>query len=170
MRKAILALLAALPLSVMAAYVDYTLTFTENWEKKLTAGYYYMLISEDAFYKSAMATLLASGSANLDTIDRSAILAEGKTTSTTVNLHSATPIEQGHPDSYFVLFADAGFGIETYYALSNKMYPSLEEPVGSASISSYSGPIAVNYSIPEPTSGLLVLVGASLLALKRRRA
>lgn len=172
MRKTILALLAALPLSLMAAYVDvnYELDISPMATTDISYGYYYMLIDAQAFAMYDF-NLLMGDSANLNNIPRNAILQESPTYSYTTALSDiSSPV--GADSVYFAVFNAASFGndaYEYYYALSSI---NIEESTSYIyrGVSEFTkSDNTVNYTIPEPTSGLLVLVGASMLALKRRR-
>ena len=72
-------------------------------------------------------------------------------------------------DFYFVVFNDADATKATEYAMVsdlNKEYSSLDGKFSAAG--NFSG--ATWQSVPEPTSGLLMLLGVAGLALRRRRA
>ena len=169
MRKAILALLAALPLSVMAAYVELNIT---PLDPPIGVGYYYMLIDNSAYERYDFAYLLASGDGNLNSVNRSAIVSEGAITSDSVSFTDAPGLDAG-TTVYFAVFTPSSFGLETLYALSAAKELNNSETyfsVGSNDDLFKQPASTLSYTIPEPTSGLLVLVGASLLALKRRRA
>ena len=168
-------LLFAVPFVTMAAYVDvnYDLYIEPRTGESLAYGYYYMLLDTSFCDQFDFAGVMDNG-ANLDTINRSAILREGVTTTANVQFNQSTPV--GASSVYFAVFNTAQFNNDAFdywYALSPLMtiensttdqYPYAYE----TSYTDIDG--TVNYTIPEPTSGLLVLVGASLLALKRRRA
>lgn len=168
MRKAILALLAALPLSLMAAYVELNITPLVT---PIGVGYYYMLMDASIYARYDFNELLASGDGNLNNITRSAIIAEGAITQDHISFTEADGLVDG-TQVYSAVFTPSSFGIETLYALSNIGTVSANDlylSVGSNENTFAQPASTLSYTIPEPTSGLLVLVGASMLALKRRR-
>ena len=75
-------------------------------------------------------------------------------------------------DFYFVVFNDADATKATAYAMMsdpNKEYSSMAAKFTTSATFSASTPW-VSTSVPEPTSGLLMLLGVAGLALRRRRA
>ncbi|MBS7286898.1 MAG: PEP-CTERM sorting domain-containing protein [Kiritimatiellae bacterium] len=75
-------------------------------------------------------------------------------------------------DFYFVVFNDADATKATEYAMvsaPNKAYSSMDEKFSVAGTFSSTTPWA-STAVPEPTSGLLMLLGVAGLALRRRRA
>ena len=168
MRKTILALLAALPLSLMAAYVELNIT---PLVPPVGTSYYYMLMDQSIYSRYDFNDLLAYGDGNLNSITRSAIIAEGTITQDHISFTEADGLVDG-TQVYSAVFTPSPFGIETLYVLSNigdvldGGYLNLS--VNEADLAQPAS--TLSYTIPEPTSGLLVLVGASMLALKRRRA
>lgn len=167
-------LLFAIPLATMGAYVDvsYELDISARDGNPITYGYYYMLIDAYAYAQYDFTYDMTKQGVNLDTIDRSAILREGITTTGNVQLNQSTAV--GDYSVYFAVFNTAQFNNDAFdywYALSPLMSIENSTTYQYTYANSYTDiDGTVNYSIPEPTSGLLVLVGASLLALKRRRA
>lgn len=76
-------------------------------------------------------------------------------------------------DFYFVVFNNADAAAATEYAIQsalNKSYSSMDGKFSVASTFSSSTPWASTSAVPEPTSGLLMLLGVAGLALRRRRA
>ena len=167
-------LLFAVPFVTMAAYVDvsYELDISARDGNLITYGYYYMLIDAYAYAQYDFTYDMAKQGVNLDTIDRSAILREGITTTGNVQLNQS--IDTGDDRVYFAVFNTAQFNnnaFDYYYALSSTLDVKDSTTYLHAAADTYTAiDGTVNYTIPEPTSGLLVSVGAAPLALKRRRA
>ena len=96
-----------------------------------------------------------------------------------VNAHNATVAAitdtSKNYDFYFVVFNDADPASATKYAMQsalNQAYSSLDGNYSVSSTFSASTPWTDISApvIPEPTTGLLVLLGVASLALRRRRA
>ncbi len=74
--------------------------------------------------------------------------------------------------SFFVeLFNASGESVYTQHAVSyTDLVTSGYVSTGGVDVPSFSGTVGFNgASVPEPTSGVLMLIGASLLALRRRK-
>lgn len=76
-------------------------------------------------------------------------------------------------DFYFVVFNNADATKATEYAMMsdpNKEYSSMAAKFTTSATFTASTPWVSTSAIPEPTSGLLMLLGVAGLALRRRRA
>lgn len=75
-------------------------------------------------------------------------------------------------DFYFVVFNDADATKATEYAMVSSLDKGYSDLEGKFAIPSanFSGATWQTTSVPEPTSGLLMLLGVAGLALRRRRA
>jgi len=92
-----------------------------------------------------------------------------------VNAHNATAAgitdTSKNYDFYFVVFNDADATKATEYAIVsalNQEYSSLDANFSVGG--NFSGATWQTAAVPEPTSGLLMLLGVAGLALRRRRA
>ena len=93
-----------------------------------------------------------------------------------VNAHDATVAgitdTSKNYDFYFVVFNDADATKATEYAMvsaPNKAYSGMDAKFSASGTFAASTPWQTA-SVPEPTSGLLMLLGVAGLALRRRRA
>ena len=113
-----------------------------------------------------------AGSLAFESTTLAVSLSKGK-----VNAHDATVAgitdTSKNYDVYFVVFNDADATKADKYVIAsdpNKAYSSLDgKYVASANFSSATWQ-PMSSSIPEPTSGMLMLLGVAGLALRRRRA
>lgn len=94
-----------------------------------------------------------------------------------VNAHDATVAgitdTSKKYDFYFVVFNDSNAASATEYAMVsalNQEYSSLDGNYSVSGTFSSSTAWASTSAVPEPTSGLLMLLGVAGLALRRRRA
>jgi len=92
-----------------------------------------------------------------------------------VNAHNGTATgitdTSKNYDFYFVVFNDSDATKATEYAMVsalNKEYSSIDGKFSASG--NFSGATWQTTSVPEPTSGLLMLLGVAGLALRRRRA
>ena len=92
-----------------------------------------------------------------------------------VNAHDATAAgitdTSKNYDIYFVVFNDSDATKATEYAMVsdlNKAYSGMDAKFSAAG--DFSGATWASTAVPEPTSGLLMLLGIAGLALRRRRA
>lgn len=161
---------------VQAATVNWTISGVKaEGNTSPTAGWAVM-----AFY-----TEVGAGSAAIESAIQSktaeSLAFEATTLAVTlskgkVNAHDATAAgitdTSKSYDFYFVVFNDADATKATQYAMQSALsqdYSSMAGKYQIASTFSASTPWA-STAVPEPTSGLLMLLGMAGLALRRRRA
>lgn len=140
-----------------------------------TAGWAVM-----AFYtaagagSSAIENAIKAGTAAsyaFETTTLSVALGSGRVTAHDADATGITDTSKNY-DFYFVVFNDADATKATEYAIvsdTNKAYSGMDAKFKGAGTFSASTPWQTA-SVPEPTSGLLMLLGVAGLALRRRRA
>jgi len=168
-KLAIIAAVALSVASVKAASVSWSVAGTSA-----TSGYtVYLLTSLASNYESVSdLASKAVSSGNIVSKGRGAYAADGVASGASVTSTSMA-------NAYYVIVASGDASSYTYYQadLSSKVYdpenqessPGAFNTVSAATILS-SGTSANFQSVPEPTSGLLMLLGVAGLALRRRRA
>ena len=165
----IVAALALVAVSAKAACVDWAVSGAAA-QKGYTV---YLLTSLADSYESADA--IAAAALSSGTIAQTGRLYSTGTKTATSDAITATSMK----DAYYVIVSAADATSYTYYKtdMSAKVYdpnnqessPGAFNSVNAATILS-SGTSANFAAVPEPTSGLLMLLGVAGLALRRRRA
>jgi hypothetical protein len=110
----------------------------------------------------------SAGALAFDTGSLAVSLSKGKVSAKDANATGITDTSKNY-DFYFVVLNDSDATKATEYALvsaPNKAYSGMDAKFKAAG--DFSG--ATWQSVPEPTSGLLMLLGIAGLALRRRRA
>ena len=187
MKKAIALLtILALPALAQAVYVNYNLTpfsyieykydVLSHQDEAITVtrdfymGYYLMLI-DSAFTKTQFLEALPEGSSGVDiaNIPYSSILYQS-------SIYSATggfAVDTTATSAYLALFTTDTFPVNdvyyTLYSVKSLTADSVTFEDNSVWVGNTTHLYNLQNSIPEPSSGLLALVGFSLLALKRKR-
>ena len=155
--------------SAKAASVDWKVTGTSS-----QVGYtVYLLASAPGTYASVAA--LAA-----DAVDSASIIKNGRAYDTTTITSASDAITKtSMEEAYFVIIASSDATEYTYLKqdMSSRVYdPSAQESSAGTFASTTSAILAgttAQFSaspLPEPTSGLLMLLGMAGLALRRRRA
>ena len=111
-----------------------------------------------------------AGSLAFDTASLAVSMSKGKVAAKDATAAGITDTTKNY-DFYFVVFNDADATKATMYAIEsalNKSYSGMDAKyaVGGA----FSASTPWTSTVPEPTSGLLMLLGMAGLALRRRRA
>ena len=94
----------------------------------------------------------------------------GKVTAHDATVAAITDTSKNY-DFYFVVFNNSDVAKATEYALvgdANKAYSGMAGKFSTAG--DFGGATWASTAVPEPTSGLLMLLGVAGLALRRRRA
>ena len=168
MKKILIIAAASLAIvSAKAAAVDWKVTGAAA-----TEGYsVYVLTSLASSYESADA--IAAAAVGSGTITKS-----GRTYATTGTAKGASVTATTMAEAYFVLIESSTASSYTYY--KTDMYALVYDPdnqesspgtFGADAATMLSSGTSANFqSVPEPTSGLLMLLGMAGLALRRRRA
>ena len=181
MKKILIAACAvALATIAQAASVDWSVagkTFTPSGDDPATNGRakYYLVYAFSAADYTTVTTALSSGKVS-DAIAKS--VSSGRTTSTGATSGSITGVTGSTYDMFLVAFdtysaSDAEIGTAKNYLVSATLTASTYEPPATGTPLAYS---STNWgsaswaAVPEPTSGLLLLLGMAGLALKRKRA
>ena len=170
MKKLAAFLIMTLPLISPAAYVSYSLTeWNANmWDYKIRDGYYLLLIDNtDQAYnaKEFSDDLTSGGNADIGNLDRSRIVYQGSTKLQTGGFETG---ETSAEKVYLAVFASDDFPHDSYYMLYS------QRPLGEGFADEkyqyeWVQVSKLTNSIPEPSAGLLLLTGLSVLALKRKR-
>ena len=112
-----------------------------------------------------------AGSLAFDTQELKVSMSKGKYGPADVAVAGITDTTKNY-DFYFVVFNDADATKATMYAIEsapNKAYSGMDAKFTASGVFSASTPWQ-STAVPEPTSGLLMLLGMAGLALRRRRA
>lgn len=153
--------------SIKAASIDWNVSGTSS-----EVGYtVYLLVATPGTYAS-VAELAAAA------IDSASINRNGRTYDTTVRTVASEAITSASmKDAYFVIVKSGDATEYTYLKqdMSARVYdPANQEPskgvFATTSAVILAGTTASFQTVPEPTSGLLMLLGLTGLALKRKRA
>ena len=159
-----------------AATVNWTISGVkaEDGTSDPTAGWAVMAFyTEVGAGSGAIEAAIASKTAAALAFEESDLvvtLHKGKVTAHDATVAAITDTSKNY-DFYFVVFNDADPASATKYAMQsalNQAYSSLDGNYSVASTFSSSTPWTE--TVPEPTTGLLVLLGVAGLALRRRRA
>ena len=111
-----------------------------------------------------------AGDLAFETTTLAVSLSKGKVNAHDATVSGITDTSKNY-DFYFVVFNNADAAKATEYAIvgdPNKEYSSLDGKFKASA--NFSGATWQTASVPEPTSGLLMLLGVAGLALRRRRA
>lgn len=174
-------MLFGLTFAANAAYVNYTLTpfygkmmdFEKMMEvyipRDFSMGYYLMLI-DGAYSQDLFKSVLPDGSSGSDigNIPKSSVLYQDFIYSETGSIDVNTSASTG----YLALFTTAELPVnDTYYTLYSVKNLTDSTNFNDSTVWTNTTVHLFNLqnSIPEPSSGLLMLAGFSLLALKRKR-
>lgn len=140
-----------------------------------TAGWAVMAFYTEAGAGSAaIESAIAAGTASslaFDTGSLSVSMSKGKVAARDANAAGITDTTKKY-DFYFVVFNNADAAAATSYAMvsaPNKEYSGIDGKF-TASGDFSTLPAWQTTAVPEPTSGLLMLLGVAGLALRRRRA
>lgn len=164
----------AMPLLSQAVYVNYNLV--EYWEyeskRAFDMGYYLMVIDYNSFSVASFNNMFSDGSGNLGDVPTKDVLYQGVITEKTSN--NTINVDSNATTAYLALFNTATFPSEADYVIygaKGKTNDAFTFGDGTESYlwSTASKHVTVQNTIPEPSSGLLMLAGFSLLALKRKR-
>jgi len=170
MKKLAAFLIMTLPLISPAAYVSYSLTDYNIWDWPISDGYYLLLIdnTDQAYDGDKFADdLTDGGNADIGNLDRSRIVYQGSTKQKTGGFETG---ETSAEKVYLAVFASDDFPHDSYYVLYAQQ--SLDEKTSFTDTIYQAEWVKVSNltnSIPEPSAGLLLLTGLSVLALKRKR-
>ena len=172
MRKLAMLVIAAaiIPLAGRAVYVDYSLTEYHMWDYPVEQGYYLMLIDGSYSYESLWEAVPYGNDATADlgNIQRDKILYSGSTSTTTGGFEIG---QTAASTAYLAVFTTDDFPGEAYYTLYATQYIANDMTFKDSTVwvgNTYHVKNLTN-SIPEPSAGLLLLTGLSVLALKRKR-
>jgi hypothetical protein len=111
-----------------------------------------------------------AGAAAFETTTLATGFGSGKVNAHDANATGITDTSKSY-DFYFVVFNDADATKATEYVMvsdANKSYSGMDAKFKVSG--NFSGATWQTASVPEPTSGLLMLLGVAGLALRRRRA
>ena len=154
-------------------------TFAPSGDDPATNGRakYYLVYAFSAADYSTVTTALSSGKVN-DAVAMA--VSSGRTTSTGATSGSISGVTGASYDMFLVAFdtysaSDAAIDTAKNYLVSATLAATTFEPPATATTLEYS---SANWgsaswtavTVPEPTSGLLLLLGMAGLALKRKRA
>ena len=158
-----------------AATVNWTISNVKNSAGAApTAGWAVMAFyTEVGAGSGAIESAIASktaGSLAFDTAALTVSLSKGKYGPVDATAAGITDTSKNY-DFYFVVFNNADAASATEYAMvsaPNKAYSGMDSKFSASG--DFSGASWQTASVPEPTSGLLMLLGVAGLALRRRRA
>ena len=191
MKKLIMAaVIAVAAIGANAATVNWQATKGYLWDgaatpAKITSGSAYLMYVTTAYTQSDLVSAFyaANGdsAATLTAMSESGVMATGAgTISSTAQIAGASTSNLAGADGtvYFVVFNDekmyisstANAEYDTVMGTSNATFASM---TSSSKVTFDDGAAYTSagwYSVPEPTSGMLLLVGCALMALKRKRA
>lgn len=158
-----------------AATVNWTISNVKNSAGAApTAGwavlaFYTEVGAGSTAIENAIKSKTAASSA-FDTGSLTVSMSKGKVAAHDANVTSIADTSKNY-DFYFVVFNNADAAKATEYAMVsdlNKEYSGMASKFTAAG--NFSGATWQTASVPEPTSGLLMLLGVAGLALRRRRA
>ena len=131
----------------------------------------YLIDASVVSYADAQAAIAAgdvsfiAGSAVLDTANTAA---QGTTGNALINRTGGTTVADTSYEAYFVILNDASN--PTYARISTTTKTGAGTAMTNTQLAFGSQAAGTWVAVPEPTSGLLMLVGLGALALRRRRA
>lgn len=185
--KKIIAMLTilAMPLLSQAVYVSFKLTEYPvapyydgddivGWYTRSFADGYYLMLIDNTFTRDQFYSTLANGSSDKDLADipSAYVLYQNSVYSATGGFELDTTADRG----YLALFTTAEFPNDAYYALYSAQSLTGSKTVFDEALVWFDNGTPngqklnnLQNTIPEPSSGLLMLAGFSLLALKRKR-
>ena len=121
----------------------------------------------------AIESAIAAGTAGSLAFESSTLavsMSKGKVAAHDVAVAGITDTSKNY-DFYFVVFNDADPASATKYAMQSALNKEYSSMAGKYTVSStFSSSTPWTETVPEPTTGLLVLLGVAGLALRRRRA
>ena len=158
-----------------AATVNWTISGVKaNGGAEPTAGWAVMAFyTEVGAGSAAIESAIASKTAGTLAFESTTLavqLKKGKVTAHDATAAGITDTTKNY-DFYFVVFNNSNAASATEYAMVsdlNKEYSGLDGKFTAAG--DFSGAAWTTAAVPEPTSGLLMLLGMAGLALRRRRA
>ena len=103
-------------------------------------------------------------------LDSTATAAQGTTGNALINRTGGTTVDGTNYNTYFVILDDATAPTKALLSSSQKSGAGTAMTNTQLAFGSQSGASWTTLAVPEPTSGLLMLVGLGALALRRRRA
>ena len=112
-----------------------------------------------------------AGSLAFDAGSLTVSMSKGKVSATDATVPAITDTSKNY-DFYFVVFNNSDAAAATEYAIVSdpgKAYSGMDAKFTASGVFSASTPWQ-STAVPEPTSGLLMLLGVAGLALRRRRA
>ena len=185
MKKLIIASIAAVGLAVNAATVDWQVQITGGSTSGAYNGYTAYLVNAEAWDAATIsAATFTDSSIVLDSTTFNAGAGKSAKTYTTlvnsttagargVALSDSIVAEGGTLDVYYVLL-NTNVDPNTYYTIADTLTgrsATGETTLGTHTIAANSTVASGTWTaVPEPTSGLLMLLGVAGLALRRRRA
>ena len=178
MKKMIVAAFAAmLGIAANAAAVEWGMTgVTDSPDTAKAAGWAVCVMDASTFdaFAALSGTEVAAYAADNALISGATVTARGGTVNATVKGGNFAANET--VNSYMVIFNNANAADATYYAYTGKGSTTISAGGADDSIAfgTFANATASTggwiQTVPEPTSGLLMLVGLGALALRRRRA
>jgi len=175
MKKIMFTLLAACAVcaTAQASAVDWTFT-TKSTSTGVEGGTAYLILGAAGTYTTADDVISAA-------VDSAALVTSGSKMTTNKQTWDGGSKDAGATDSFSVVLVDsaktgyyvAATGLTgTYYDPDDALTPrpqgmtkTVSTAITADSMTAFSG----GGAIPEPTSGLLLLVGAGMLALRRKQ-
>lgn len=178
MKKLLIAVVAiVVGVAVQAASVDWAFTETANNSSSPldVSSYTAYLFTQSAWETFTALSETEQTAANFTGWTDSAAITKSAQGTSRTKFSTGTVTSTGNSGNYYIVLSNGeGFVASSMLAATSYTDPTMSHDAASWTISVAATPLSpasmTTFSVPEPTSGLLMLIGVAGLALRRRRA